>query len=74
MEKLGAVIIGPGWVAEEHIKGYVQDPRTEVRSIVGFIDRAVQCQVTEADHQALLAGPMIQKQIPLSRLLAGRLA
>jgi predicted dehydrogenase len=39
MKKLGAMIIGPGWVAEEHIKGYTKDPRTEVRAIVGFIDK-----------------------------------
>jgi len=34
--KLGALIVGPGWVAGEHIKGYVRDPRTEVVAGVGF--------------------------------------
>jgi len=36
VEKLGAMIIGPGWVAGEHIKGYCRDPRTEVVAGVGF--------------------------------------
>ena len=37
MDKLGCMIVGPGWVAEEHIKAYCKDPRTDVRAIVGFI-------------------------------------
>jgi len=37
MAKLAAAIVGPGWAAGEHIKGYVQDDRTEVRAIVGMI-------------------------------------
>ena len=42
MTTLGAAIIGPGWVAGEHIRGYCLDPRTEIRAIVGMIpeDRA----------------------------------
>ena len=34
--KLGVMIVGPGWVAGEHIKGYVRDPRTEIVAGVGF--------------------------------------
>jgi len=39
MDKMGVVVIGPGWVSEEHIKGFTQDERTEVRAIVGFIPK-----------------------------------
>ena len=35
MAKLGALVLGPGWVAGEHIKGYCQSPDTEIRSVVG---------------------------------------
>ncbi|MBL7152637.1 MAG: Gfo/Idh/MocA family oxidoreductase [Phycisphaerae bacterium] len=34
MEKLGVGIIGCGWVAEEHIKAYQNDGRSEVRALV----------------------------------------
>lgn len=42
MAQYGAMVIGPGWVAGEHVKGYCQDPRTEIRAIVGCVpeDRA----------------------------------
>jgi len=42
MARYGALVIGPGWVAGEHIKGYCADPRTEIRAIVGMLpeDRA----------------------------------
>ena len=45
MGKLGAMIIGPGWVAGEHIKGYTRDPRTEIVAVVGFRpEDAEQCE------------------------------
>lgn len=34
MEKLGIGIVGCGWVAEEHIKAFEKDPRSEVRALV----------------------------------------
>ena len=34
MDKLGVGIIGCGWVAEEHIKAYINDERSEVRALV----------------------------------------
>ena len=37
MAKYGALIIGPGWVAGEHIKGLAKDPRTEIRAIAGMV-------------------------------------
>ncbi len=37
MADYGAMVIGPGWVAGEHIKGYCQDPRSEIRAIVGMV-------------------------------------
>ena len=37
MADYGAMVIGPGWVAGEHVKGYCQDPRTEIRAIVGCV-------------------------------------
>jgi len=36
VSKLKAMIVGPGWVAGEHIKGYSRDPRTEIVAGVGF--------------------------------------
>ncbi|MBL8028257.1 MAG: Gfo/Idh/MocA family oxidoreductase [Fibrobacteres bacterium] len=33
MKKIGALVVGPGWVSGEHIKGYIRDGRAEVRSI-----------------------------------------
>jgi predicted dehydrogenase len=34
MEKLGAAIIGCGWVAEEYVKAFEKDERSEVRTLV----------------------------------------
>jgi predicted dehydrogenase len=34
MEKLGAAIIGCGWVAEEYVKAFQNDERSEVRTLV----------------------------------------
>ena len=34
MKKLGAAIIGCGWVAEEYVKAFQQDKRSEVRALV----------------------------------------
>ena len=34
MEKLGAAIIGCGWVAEEYVKAFEKDERSEVRALV----------------------------------------
>ncbi len=34
MEKLGVGIIGCGWVAQEHIKAYQEDGRSEIRALV----------------------------------------
>lgn len=36
---LGVLLLGPGWVAGEHIKGYCQSPDTEIRSIVGMLPK-----------------------------------
>jgi len=38
MTTYGALVIGPGWVAGEHIRGLCLDPDTEVRAIAGMID------------------------------------
>ena len=37
MAKYGALVIGPGWVAGEHIRGLCLDPRTEIRAVAGMI-------------------------------------
>jgi len=34
MKKLGAAIIGCGWVAEEYVKAFKNDPRSQVRALV----------------------------------------
>ena len=34
MDKLGAAIIGCGWVAEEYVKAFEKDERSEIRSLV----------------------------------------
>ncbi len=34
MDKLGAAIIGCGWVAEEYVKAFGNDERSEVRTLV----------------------------------------
>lgn len=73
MKKLGVLIIGPGWVAGEHIKAYVRNPHTEVRAIAPARHSASQreragayirrfglkaCRV-EPDWRAALAKPDI---------------
>ena len=35
MEKLGVGIVGPGWVAGEHVKAYLRNPHTKVVAICG---------------------------------------
>lgn len=35
--KLGVMIIGPGWVAGEHIKGYLANPHTELKVMAGVV-------------------------------------
>jgi predicted dehydrogenase len=64
--KLGVMVVGPGWVAGEHIKSFVANKNTEVRCIVGILpedrDRAraymhkygFQCDYTE-DYAGALA-------------------
>lgn len=37
MSKLGVMVVGPGWVAGEHIKSYVHNPHTEIRVIAGML-------------------------------------
>ena len=37
MRELGVMIVGPGWVAGQHIMSYVKNPRTAIRVIVGMI-------------------------------------
>lgn len=34
MKKLGVAVIGPGWVAGEHLKGWLANPRAELKAIV----------------------------------------
>jgi predicted dehydrogenase len=34
MKKLGVAVVGPGWVAGEHIKAYLANPHVELRAIV----------------------------------------
>jgi predicted dehydrogenase len=34
MKKIGAAIIGCGWVAEEYVKAFQEDQRSEVRTLV----------------------------------------
>ena len=65
MSKLGVMIVGPGWVAGQHIMSYVQNPATEIRVIVGVVpeDRKraegymdqydFQCDYTEDFERAL---------------------
>jgi predicted dehydrogenase len=33
MKKLGVLVVGPGWVAGEHIKCYLENNRTELRTV-----------------------------------------
>ncbi len=62
MNKLGAAIIGCGWVAEEYVKAFQKDERSEVRVLVSrnpanaeqYRDRYdLQCEV-EADAAKML--------------------
>ncbi|MCK5844662.1 MAG: Gfo/Idh/MocA family oxidoreductase [Victivallales bacterium] len=39
MKKLGVLVLGPGWVAGEHIKGYCENENSEIRSIVGTLPK-----------------------------------
>jgi len=57
MEKLGVGIIGCGWVAEEHVKAFQEDPRSEVRALVSrrranaerYQDRySLKCSINES--------------------------
>jgi predicted dehydrogenase len=48
MKKLGVLIIGPGWVAGEHIKAYCHNPHTEVRAIAAARPGASQRERAEA--------------------------
>jgi len=63
MDTLGVGIIGCGWVAEEYIKAFGKDPRSEVRALVsrsrgkpeGYRDRyGLDCSV-DTDADAMLA-------------------
>ncbi len=62
MAKLGVGIIGCGWVAEEYIKGFQKDERSEIRGLVsrtlarpeGYRAKyGLDCTVT-SDHRAML--------------------
>lgn len=39
MSRLGVLLVGPGWVAEQHIVAYLQNPDIEIRAIAGAGDR-----------------------------------
>ncbi|MCK5844183.1 MAG: Gfo/Idh/MocA family oxidoreductase, partial [Victivallales bacterium] len=39
MKKLGVLVLGPGWVAGEHIKGYCEHENAEIKSIVGTLPK-----------------------------------
>jgi predicted dehydrogenase len=66
MSELGVLIVGPGWVAGQHIMSYVRNPSTVIRSVVGMLpeDRSraesymaeyeFECQYTE-DYEAALS-------------------
>ena len=62
MSKLGVGIVGCGWVAEEYIKAFTGDERSEVRALVsrsqakpeGYRDKyALDCLVTADQHEML---------------------
>lgn len=42
MSELGVLVVGPGWVAGQHIMSYVKNPNTTIRVIAGMVpeDRA----------------------------------
>jgi len=45
LSRIRVMILGPGWVAGEHIKGYTRDPRAEIVAVVGFRpEDAAQCE------------------------------
>jgi len=68
MKKLGVLIVGPGWVAGEHIKSYCMNDSTEIRCIAGMIpedkeraeaymeEHGFQCDYTEDYEKALARG------------------
>lgn len=37
MEKLGVLVVGPGWVAGQHIRAYLKNPWTELRALAGVL-------------------------------------
>jgi predicted dehydrogenase len=37
MEDLGVMVVGPGWVAGQHIMSYARNPHTEIRVIAGML-------------------------------------
>ncbi|HUT34671.1 MAG TPA: Gfo/Idh/MocA family oxidoreductase [Planctomycetota bacterium] len=51
MGRIRVMILGPGWVAGEHIKGYCRDPRAEIVAVVGFRpEDAAQCEKYRRQH------------------------
>jgi len=55
MGKLGVLVLGPGWVAGEHIKGYCTSENTEIKSIVGMMPQdadAAKSYMDKFDFQA----------------------
>ncbi len=37
MSRLGVLLIGPGWVAGQHIVSYLRNPATEIRAVTGTV-------------------------------------
>jgi len=37
MGKLGVLVVGPGWVAGQHLKAYLLNPHTEIRAVAGVL-------------------------------------
>ena len=37
MSKLGVMVVGPGWVAGQHIMSYVRNSNTSIRVIAGMV-------------------------------------
>lgn len=66
MDKLGVLVVGPGWVAGQHIRAYLNNPWTQVRALAGVLpedrDRArhymqsldFHCEYYQDYEQALL--------------------
>mgnify|MGYP005863062945 FL=1 len=62
-DKLGVGVFGMGWVSTEHIKGYMRNPRCEIKALASRRKESAEARKSEFNLDCAVVGSFDEEMI-----------